>query len=247
MSLFAELTHIHSRFVGEIHHILTFVKTSEAVLKRRESKVKTSDFDEKDVAEVQKLHSFLGNVINGKTNKSDSITLYSKKLEKALSSMIVPIKHKTILAEMSLSYLISFKEAFLKDYLLAILSSRKALLKSKKQLSYEAICEHRSMTSLIQSLAQKEVDAFGFGSIDDFAKYFLDKFNMDFSVFVRWKELREVTYRRHLLVHNRGITNDRYCQATGFKETNKNLTTDISYCITAGEILLEFIFKLIGF
>ena len=177
MSLSTELTHIHSLFEGEIHHVLTFIKISEAALKRCEAKVKTSDLNEKDVADMEKVHSFIGDFINGKLSNSGSITINSKKLSKLLSSILAPIKHKTILAEMSLSYLISFNEAFLKDYLRTILSSRRVLLRSKKQLSYEAICEHRSMTSLIQSLAQKEVDAFGFGSIDDFAKYFLDKFN----------------------------------------------------------------------
>jgi len=210
-------------------------------LKRREAKVKTFDFDKKDIAEMEKIYSFLSNFINGKPNKPDSITLdLSDKVNKSVHSIIEAVKHATILAEMSLSYLVSFEEAFLKDYLRTILSSRRTLLRSKKQLSYEAICEHRSMTSLIQSLAQKEVDKFGFGSIDDFAKYFSDKFNIDFGDFARREKLREVIYRRHLLVHNRGITNDRYCRVTGFGKTNEHLTTNISYCITAGEMLLEF-------
>lgn len=240
MSLSTELTRIRENFVGETSLILTFIRRSEAGLKRREARAKPSDFDEKDWAELKKLRTFTDNVIKRRSTKGDSITLHSEKLGKLVMSKIEPMKHKTMLGEMSLSYLISFQEAFLKDYLRTVLSSRRALLRSSKQLSYEAICEHRSMTSLIGSLAQKEVDALGFGSIDDFAKYFLDKFNIDFGVFPRWKELREATYRRHLILHNRGITNERYCQVTGFKGTNKHLSTDISYCITAGEMLLEF-------
>lgn len=242
MSLSTELIDIRNHFVGETHHVLSFIRMSEVALKRREAKLKNPNFDKKDIKEAEKLHSFMGNFINGKPNKSDSITLNSEKLKKLLiGSIITPIKHKIILAEMSLSYLVSFEEAFLKDYLRAILSSRRTLLMSKKkQLSYEVICKHRSMASLIRSLSQKEVDTFGFGSIDDFAKYFFDKFNIDFGIFSHWEDLREATYRRHLLVHNNGITNDRYCRATGFKETNKHLDTDIYYCITAGKILLEF-------
>lgn len=146
-----------------------------------------------------------------------------------------------MLAEMSLSYLISFEEAFLKDYLRHVLKSRRTLLKSGKQLSYETICQHKSMSSLIDVLAQREVDAFGFGSIDDFTKYFQDKFHVEFSSFPRWDELREATYRRHLIVHNRGIVNERYSRATGYKGKHRHLDTDMAYCRRVGEALLEFV------
>jgi hypothetical protein len=241
MSLSTELTNIHDNFVSETSHVLEFIRKSRSTLNRREARSKPTDFGKKEWDEMDKLISFLEKSSKGKQNKDESIILYSEKLGKWLFSKVEPIKHRTMLSEMSLSYLISFEEAFLKEYLRAILSSRRVLLRSNKQISYEAICEHNSMTSLIRGLAQKEVNDLGFGSIDDFAKYFLDKFNIDFDTFPHWKELREATYRRHLIVHNRGFTNERYCRATGFKGKNKHMSTDISYCRTVGEVLLEFI------
>jgi hypothetical protein len=152
MSLSTELIRIHSLFVGETRQVLAFIRMSEAALEHQKANIKISGFDKKDAAEMEKLISFLVNFDNGKL-KSGSTTLNSKKLGELVLSLIVPIKHTTILAEMSLSYLISFEEAFLKDYIRTILLSRRALLRSKKkQLSYEVICEHGSMTSLIKSL-----------------------------------------------------------------------------------------------
>ena len=81
----------------------------------------------------------------------------------------------------------------------------------------------------------------GFGSIDDFAKFFSDRFNIELSSFPRWSELREATYRRHVIIHNRAVTNDRYCKATGFKKRNVHIHTDITYCRSTGEALLEFV------
>lgn len=66
-------------------------------------------------------------------------------------------------------------------------------------------------------------------------------FNLSFDEFTNWQILREATYRRNLIVHNSGITNDVYCCKTGFKEKNKHLKTDIDYVKKICLLLLEFI------
>ena len=47
------------------------------------------------------------------------------------------MKSKEFLAEMALSYIISFQEGFIKDYLEEVLFNRPKLLISSKNLSYE--------------------------------------------------------------------------------------------------------------
>lgn len=241
MNLKESLENIHDKFINEIKEILDFVKNIEGTIKKSQKQVIPSGFSKGDFEELGKLYTFLEKATDPTKKEPKSHKIKSDKLGKFVINLFIPIKRKSFIAEMALSYIISFQEAFLKDYLKTVLSSRKSLLKSKKTMSYEEACSHKSIKSLIYYLSQKEVDELGFGSIDDFAEYFNKKFNIDFSEFPKWSSLREATYRRHIIIHNRSKTNYQYCNKTGYKIRGKQLIPSIKYAADAGNQLKDFI------
>ena len=90
-----------------------------------------------------------------------------KGFKKIQSPYISPEKHKDFLSEMALSYLISIQEAFIKAYIFEILVHKKELLRSSATITFEEVSNYTSIKALIASLALKEVDGIGHGSIDD--------------------------------------------------------------------------------
>ena len=146
-----------------------------------------------------------------------------------------------IFAEMSLVWIISLQEAFIKEYLKTLLVRRPEIMKSSKQLSYEVICSYTSMENLLEGLAQREVDESG-RNIDQVAKYFEDRLGISLpSLLPNWEALREANYRRNLVVHNRGITNRIFCDATGYPRTGDRLTPTIEYDDRIIDHVWEFI------
>jgi len=221
MGLLINLGKNRDYFLGEVKMILDFIEEVGEFLsqKGRKSNVKLVDVWDQQKGELKKELRRIPSVIN-----------------------MFPYKYREFLSEMTLSYLISYQEAFIKECLRIILISRKSILKSKKkQLTYEEMCKFQSIKSLISHIAQKEVNELGRGSVDDISKYFDNQFDLSFEKFSNWQILREAAYRRNLIVHNKGITNDVYCFKTGYKKENERLKTDIDYVKNICIILLKFI------
>src|SRR6266545_4620156 len=47
-------------------------------------------------------------------------------------------------------------------------------------------------------------DELGHGGVDDFADAYERRFNLRFSAFQEWQALREASFRRNIVIHNRG-------------------------------------------
>lgn len=239
MTLKKDLNHVAVHYLSEIVNILHFVRTIEKYLTGKQSrKIKNINKDHikkglEDLIESVKQIDETKKFASGPWIKS------SESLNKFLFQKLMPMAHKTFLTEMTLTYLISYQEAFIKDYLFEILISRKSMLKSGANITYKELLNYNSMKALKEALAQKEVD--GVGSIDKTCDYFSKRFNIELSEFTNWTWLREATYRRNLIVHNQGNTNELYCSKTGFKLKGKNLETDIDYVVKSGETIMEFI------
>lgn len=240
MTLKKDLNHLTERYLNEINNILNFMKTTEKFLTRKQSrKIKNMNKD-RDLKELKGIMEFIEQTDETKKDGS-SLPIKSKSLAQFLLQNLIPMMHKAFLTEMTLSYLISYQDAFIKDYLFQILISRKTMLKSGTKITYEELLNYNSMKALKEALAQKEVDGVGYRSIDDTCDYFSKRFNIDLSEFINWTWLKEATYRRNLIVHNRGITNDLYCMKTGFKLKGKHLETDIDYVYKSAQTIMDFI------
>ncbi|MFH1934451.1 MAG: hypothetical protein ABIN18_23120 [Pseudomonadota bacterium] len=240
MTLKKDLNHVADHYLSEIVSILDFVRTTEKYFTRKQSrKIKNINKDHVKKG-LEDLIGFLEQI--DETKKfTTSPPIKSKSLAQFLFQKLMPMAHKKFLNEMTLTYLISYQEAFIKDYLFQILISRKTMLKSGANITYKELLNYNSMKALKEALAQKEVDGVGYGSIDDTCDYFSKRFDIDLSEFTNWTWLRETTYRRNLIVHNQGITDDLYCRKTGFELKGKDVETDIDYVVKSGETIMEFI------
>jgi hypothetical protein len=231
MNLREELTLIRDKYIDELRMLISFFKTTDKSLTRKLNKKDSVSFE---VAGMEEMTDLIHGAAEGKNNPLlDAI-------DQVVLKAITPIKHKSYLYEMGLSYLISFQEAMLKDYLYQIFLSKKASLKSGNQITYQEVLSYKSIKALINGMAQKEVDKLGYGSIDDVAKYYKEKFNIDFLDYEGWDGIVEASFRRNLFIHNKGKTNNIYCKRIGHKKRGENLYVDIEYITSLGENLIAF-------
>lgn len=237
---------IYSHYNNDVKMIKEFLENIDKLLTRRQKKKRKSDFSVEDRDQLKKLLDYLRTIKEDNTTKSKSskksLTITSKKLEKIMFGIIIPMKQKKILAEMALTYLISYQETFIKEYIKEILISRRDLLKTnKKTLTFEEICDFDSMEPLILHMVQEDVDKTFYGGIDDIADYLNKRFGLSMqSEFKDWEIIREASFRRNLIIHNKGITNKIYCLKTGHKETNSHLSTDMDYVLNATNAVFSF-------
>lgn len=241
MSLLNNLENVRNRFKTEVEAILNFIEEIENSMARKDKRWESEVWSDGEINEMKKIHSHIGKMLSH-GRMPISVSVGSEKIVRVMRDIVMGLKYSGFLGEMTLSYLISHQEAFIKEYLYVILTNRKSILKSKeKQLSYDEVCGFKSIRSLISYMAHKEADTLGYDSIDEIAKHFRKQFDVDFEKFTNWADLREATYRRNLIIHNGGVTNDIYCSKTGYKQQNEHLSTNADYVKNICKFLLGFI------
>lgn len=116
------------------------------------------------------------------------------------------------------------------------------MLKSGKSITFEEVCSLPSKKALLEALAEREVDAISYKNIDELAKYFEDRLGITLSRhFPEWEALREASYRRNLILHNQGVTNQIYCSKVGYPKKGERLDTDATYVDRVAGVILDFI------
>lgn len=236
MSFQNELTKIRDKYSNELSMIFDFVKTTENKL--------TSDqnlFNSENITsdERTELAAFVKSVLNSEDGIV-KVNFDEHPVGHIIKGFHIPTKHKHFLTNMTLGYLITFQEAFLKDYLFQILIHNKNALKSKSKTTYADILKFDSMDELVVFLAQSEADQIGYGSIEDVAKHYDDKFNIKLLDFDTWDIVVESTCRRNILIHNKNKTNEIYCKLTGFTTVGETLDNDIEYIQRVTNNLIAF-------
>lgn len=241
MDLKISLENVTQYYLQEVNNLSKFVLTTEKYLTRKQKRRVKPKFTESEIKQLRLLAKILTNVSFGRSKKSSFRVKVSANVTKLVAQIIPPIMYKGYLAEMMLSFIIAHQEAFIKDYIYQVLVYKRSMLRSKANVTHEMILDHRSIKSLVEHLAQKEIDAIGYKSIDDVRDYVDSKFNIELAAFDKWNELAEANYRRNLIIHNKGITNETYCRKTGCKKIGESLDTDIDYVLEIAKILVNFI------
>ena len=106
-------------------------------------------------------------------------------------------------------------------------------------MTYERIADHKSLTTLWSAIARAEVDALGFGSIDEVAAAIDRRLNVSLSSYDKWSSIRERSYRRNLIVHNAGRINDIYRKKVGVSRLEPSTGPD--YIKSAAENIVGLI------
>lgn len=147
--------------------------------------------------------------------------------------------YQSLLGEMVLSYLFVIQEAFIKDYVYAVLTANQNILKTwDKKITYNELFNFSSMDEAVADIAQQIVDTFGHK--DDAFKYLKSKFKLDLTQFKDWEKLKEATLRRDLIVHNSRNITKTYRKETGYKGERTRLKTDVTYTRNIAGIVLAF-------
>jgi hypothetical protein len=136
-------------------------------------------------------------------------------------------QHTVLLAEMAFLRVVDNYLTYLTELLSEIFLARPETLRSSEQVKVDFVLGHASMDELIARLAQRKVDRLAFSGMGELANYFgedlkLPLFLVDGDL-ERAVRLIEV---RNLLVHNRGIVNER------FKFRVRTSTEDIGSQVT---------------
>ncbi|MFX0077226.1 MAG: hypothetical protein ACFE96_17415 [Candidatus Hermodarchaeota archaeon] len=113
---------------------------------------------------------------------------------------------KKHLLNMTIVYLFSLFEGFIKDTLFEIYMHKPEIMtKRKRKLTWEEILTFESITAIHSYLANKLIDDFGYKNLDELSKEFQVQFNINLEEDHRdWASFRENYYRRNIIVHNQG-------------------------------------------
>jgi len=142
---------------------------------------------------------------------------------------------------MSLAYLVTELESYLKGVLKTSFEKKPMLLATcKKSINYEELTKYSSIEDVREDIIEKEIYAILYRDIEEISRYFEQKFNIKLSELTDWETFKEVFYRRNIIVHNSGIVNNIYRLKTGYKAKKKSLEVSYSYLNKSIQVFDEF-------
>jgi hypothetical protein len=248
MNLSEEVNHIISVNTRDLYFLLRFVEDIEAYIEQRQ---RAGNLDEilVDVPEdikpefIEFWKEFIKLALKSQERPKGkrSFTLkttktYSEQVMKYWLPVILratrPLMYPEYLYDMALTHAIAILEAFLSDFLSAIFTERPETLKSENTASYEEILSFQSMKSLTKHLATTRVKKIMSDNIDDVAEEIQKMFSIDISRGNDFNVIREAFYRRHVVVHNKGIADKKYCEKIPNSQVGVKLSTNYEYLAT---------------
>jgi len=156
----------------------------------------------------------------------EELTVLQASVKEAVSRVR---KHPTLLLNMAFIYLLAIFEAFLADVFRVVLQARPEMLRSNKQLTYQAIVSLGSKDELISHMAARELHEIGYGSTRDQWSYYRDRFGVDLAkAGIAIEKLIEMYAERNLLVHNNGLVNNIYLESVRTPKFKKGGRVEIT-------------------
>lgn len=211
----------------------------DAFLESRSDALPKDTFSKDEALQLRTVAGMLIEAAAGR-GKKKATTNVSQNVGSLILRVAGQMKKRRFFAEMALVYLVTRLEAFLKDYLAEYLLQDARRLRSGTTLTYEQAISFSSMAALRRALADREAERLGYGSIDDVAQGMEKRFNVRLSEFPSWKQIREIVYRRNLLVHNKGMVNDVYRSKVEYRGKAVSLEINADYLAAASSLMLEF-------
>jgi hypothetical protein len=116
------------------------------------------------------------------------------------------IKSEDLLSSMTLAYLISIQEAFIINFVKEFYLAYKQINGSRKEFKYRG------------------------KGINGIEEYFKDKLAVSFeSEFSSFAVIKEAFCRRHIVIHNKSVTDEFYCKQTGYQKLGEKLEPNFKY------------------
>jgi len=262
MNLSEEVGHVITQNTQDLYFLLKFVEDIEAYIEQRRSPSNMLDDIPKDIRPefvryLMDFSNFLGDVRKDITAEKEKKTKAkmswifkpSKTYPEQVHDFFIPFIRKSMgpimyphyLYDMTLTHAIAILEAFLHDFLAAIFTQRSKTLKSEHTASYKEILSFPSMRALTDYLADTRVEKILSEDIDKVAGKLQELFSIDIARFHDFNVIREAFYRRHVVVHNKGITDKKYCEKIPNSQVDVKLSTNYKYLATLFAAIAQFI------
>lgn len=141
----------------------------------------------------------------------------------------IAARFPTMLFEMALIYLVAMFDAYTADVFQAVLCARPETMRSRRQLTYEAILAFDDLGDLIASMAAREVNDVAYKGVGEQLRYYSDRFGVMLGANDELGDslLVEIAARRNLLVHNAGVVNRIYLDAVPNAEPGLGQRLDV--------------------
>lgn len=211
MTLKSELNSIEHNYHIELWQTYKLTEeTFNQLSGKFEKSVVIGELDSLNVDQKRKFKADLASYLS-RRRISDKTPELVQKYVKAVSNDYVLEKRLDNLSEMAFIYVVTLMEAFVKEYLTHLFIGKPELLKSSKTITYEEILALGNMSKIRSVLAEREVDQVSYKSVDQLAEYLNSKLKLGIDDTLAWWVLcKEASYRRNIIVHNRGIVNSIY-------------------------------------
>jgi hypothetical protein len=125
------------------------------------------------------------------------------------------LQHRQIILEMTLVRAVDNFLTYLSEVLAAVFRIRPEMLRSGKQVRVDFVLEHTSMSELVDALAERTVDEASYLSLGDLADYFEGHGLRLFPDSAALAQAVRIVESRNLVVHNRGVINERFVARVG--------------------------------
>jgi len=261
--LYEEVSYAIGTYTKELYLLLAFVEDIDKYIICRQEEHISDLLDAMPSKVLTELHSFFQECLDNfkqaeRIIKEDPSSIskkryilkgnkanYSPEAERYFLRYIFatykPVTYPELLYSVALTHTIVVFESFLNDFLIAIFTYRPDTLKSESTATYKNILSFGSMKELIGYLATTKAKKFLDENIDEVVDKLKKDFNFDVSGFKQFNILREASYRRNIVVHNRGITDKDYCQKILGSQIGVTLSTDFQYIETLTTVIGRFI------
>lgn len=265
MSLSKKISNIIAFRSQELYYLLQFTRDFNAYIKQMGTQFLSDEVPDNIEDEFQQLrrefHNFLGEFITeveGHPPTKGQIKRefkpqkkYSEETHKYLFPFLEIatkfVKYSGFLHNMVVTHSIALFESFLRDFLVAIFTLRPNTLKSANTSTYKDILSFSSMKELTDYLASNRVEKILEGDLKrSVSKEMNDVFSINISGFDKFDILYEAFCRRHVIVHNEGVTDKAYCEKIPNSKIGVYLHTDLQYIGTLLTTMGQFIDYLDG-
>jgi len=217
------LKRVNTQLPEAVKNIVTMERT---VLQQ-----KAKGLNQKEKLELDRLIRHMDQAMKGRPTKPIRV---GRKLERMfynlLSGMMFEKRAIMLIRDMSLVYLVAAYEGFVQAILSVLFAHRpETLMSTRKVLTTEELIGCNDIAAVRQRVSEREIELVIRQDIEETKAYFRDRLGVDLQGFVDWKGFSERFYRRNIIVHNSGITNETYRRKTGYRGRDRRMTVSQTY------------------
>lgn len=156
-----------------------------------------------------------------------------------MNSHNIPRNTIPFVNEMSLVYLIINFEEFLKNILRLTFKNKPTMLSTNKEMTHEEILSFDNIGEIRNRMIEKETGDIISKDVEKIGQHLQDFFKLNLKHKKNWNEFTERFYRRHIIVHNNGIPDEKY-RLKIKRKIVKRLDTDQKYMFESINIFHDY-------